>query len=152
MTTPAPARSFAELDAAVQASVGARLFTVLHWDPDSRTLTRLHSDHPQEYPVGGTKSVEVAGDWLRTCIDHGRPWWGRDPAAVAEVFADHELIASLGCGSILNAPVRHGGFVVGILNALGREGAYDDGSLARLVAVADTAGDLVARHAPGGAS
>ncbi len=146
---PAPT-SFADLDAAVQRSVGARLFTVLHWSPAGRVLTRIHSDHPAEYPVGGRKTVEVDAGWLARCVERGEPWLGADVAAVRAVFADHALIERLGCGAAMNAPVVVGGRVMGVLNALDAEGAYDEAALSRLVAIADTAGDLVLRHAPDG--
>lgn len=142
--------TFAELDDAVQAAVGARLFTVLHWSPDERVLTRIHSDHPDEYPVGGRKTVEVDADWLARCVDRGEPWLGADVAAVRHVFADHALIERLGCGAAMNAPVVVDGRVVGVLNALDAEGAYDDASLARLAEIATTAGDLVRTNAPDG--
>lgn len=142
--------SFAELDAAVQRSVGARLFTVLHWSAAERVLTRIHSDHPREYPVGGRKTVEVDAGWLSRCVERGEPWLGPDVAAVRQVFADHDLIERLGCGAAMNAPVLVDGVVVGVLNALDAEGAYDTDALDRLVDLASTAGDLVLRHAPDG--
>jgi len=45
------------------------------------------------------------------------------------VFFDHELIASLGCGSILNLPVATGGRILGTLNVLHEEHWYDDGDV-----------------------
>ncbi|MEV0313293.1 GAF domain-containing protein [Nonomuraea fuscirosea] len=126
-----------ELEETVRREVGVRLFTVLAWVPERRALRRVHSSHPVEYPVGGEKTVEVAQGWLATCIERGEPYFGRDRAAEREIFADHELIESLGCGSIVNVPViGTDGGVLGVLNILDAEGRYDDDSVAAARAIA----------------
>ncbi|MEV0385908.1 GAF domain-containing protein [Nonomuraea sp. NPDC050643] len=120
-----------DLEERVRQEVGVRLFTVLAWVPERRALRRVHSSHPEEYPVGGEKTVEVAQGWLARCIEAGQPYFGPDKAAVREIFADHELIESLGCGSIINVPVLgEEGEVLGVLNILDAEGSYDDASVA----------------------
>lgn len=120
-----------DLEERVRQEVGVRLFTVLAWVPERRALRRVHSSHPEEYPVGGEKTVEVAQGWLARCIEAGQPYFGPDKAAVREIFADHELIESLGCGSIINVPVLgEQGEVLGVLNILDAEGSYDDASVA----------------------
>ena len=67
-----------------------------------------------------------------------------------EIFADHELIESLHCGSIINVPVLgEDDEVLGVLNILDAEGSYDDESiiLARSLAplAAPSLRELVAR-------
>ncbi|AQZ65342.1 unnamed protein product [[Actinomadura] parvosata subsp. kistnae] len=129
-----------ELEERVRREVGVRLFTVLAWIPERRALRRVHSSHPEQYPVGGEKTVEVAAGWLATCIEGRRPYFGKDRAAVREIFADHELIESLGCSSIINVPVLgDDGDVLGVLNILDAEGTYDDASLAAAQAIAQDA-------------
>jgi hypothetical protein len=113
----------------VRETIGVRLFTVLAWVPERRALRRVHSSHPAEYPVGGEKTVEVATGWLDRCIGAQAPYFGPDRAAVREIFADHALIESLGCGSIINVPVLDGGRTLGVLNILDAEGAYDEDSV-----------------------
>ncbi|MDU0288584.1 GAF domain-containing protein [Saccharothrix longispora] len=142
----------AVLEEKVRDGVGVRLFTVLAWVPERRALRRVHSSHPDRYPVGGEKTVEVAAAWLERCIEGAEPFFGRDAAAVREVFADHELIESLGCGSIVNVPVvdERDGRVLGVLNILDAEGAYDDGSVAAAQALAPLAVPAL-REAVGGA-
>ncbi|WP_454857860.1 amidohydrolase family protein [Promicromonospora soli] len=100
--------SLAEIHRAVLAETGARLFTVLAFTDGGRTMHRIHSSHPNEYPVGGRKDVtrDVAADWLARCVDEQAPYFGRTPEEVRRVFADSALIESLGCGSIINAPIR----------------------------------------------
>jgi hypothetical protein len=133
-----------ELEERVRREVGVRLFTVLAWIPERRALRRVHSSHPEQYPVGGEKTVEVAQGWLSTCIEGRRTYFGRDRAAVREIFADYELIESLGCGSIINVPVvGDDGEVLGVLNILDAEGSYNDSSVAAAESIArDAAGAL----------
>ncbi|MEQ4719562.1 hypothetical protein [Nonomuraea sp. B19D2] len=76
-----------ELEEKVRREVGARLFTVLAWVPERRALRRVHSSHPEQYPVGGEKTVEVAQGWLARCIEDREPYFGRDRAAVREIFS-----------------------------------------------------------------
>ncbi|MEV0614233.1 GAF domain-containing protein [Nonomuraea sp. NPDC050404] len=133
-----------ELEERVRREVGVRLFTVLAWVPERRALRRVHSSHPEQYPVGGEKTVEVAQGWLSMCIEGRQTYFGRDRAAVREIFADYELIESLGCGSIINVPVvGDDGEVLGVLNILDAEGSYNDSSVAAAEAIArDAAGAL----------
>lgn len=139
-----------ELEETVRRELGVRLFTVLAWVPERRALRRVHSSHPEEYPVGGEKTVEVAQDWLATCVEGRRPYFGRDKAAVREIFADHELIESLGCGSIINVPViGKEGEVLGVLNILDAEGTYDEQSVATAEAIARNSAAAVAKNTGG---
>ena len=121
--------TLSDVEERVRAELGVRLFTVLAWVPERRALRRVHSSHPAEYPVGGEKTVEVAAGWLDRCVTAQEPYFGPDRAAVREIFADHELIESLGCGAIINVPVVSGGRTLGVLNILDAEGAYDDSSV-----------------------
>ena len=45
-------------------------------------------------------------------------------AEIAKVFPDHELIGSLGCGSVVNLPIVLGGQLVATMNVLDREHHY----------------------------
>ncbi|TDE49764.1 GAF domain-containing protein [Nonomuraea mesophila] len=130
---------FTELEENVRREVGVRLFTVLAWIPGRRTLRRVHSSHPEQYPVGGEKSVEVAQGWLAQCVEGGQPYLGADRAAVREIFADHELIESLGCGAVVNVPVTDDGRVIGVLNLLDAEGRYDEASVTAARSLAPSA-------------
>lgn len=124
----------------VRAAVGVKLFTVLAWVPERQALRRVHSSHPGQYPVGGEKTVEVARGWLDECITGQRPYFGPDTAAVREIFADHELIAELGCGAVINVPVvDNEGTTLGVLNLLDAEGSYDRYSVAKAVSLAPLA-------------
>lgn len=122
--------SLSTVEDKTRATIGVRLFTVLAWVPERRALRRVYSSHPVEYPVGGEKTVEVAAGWLERCITGQEPYFGPDRAAVREIFADHELIDSLGCGAVINVPVVDDGRTLGVLNLLDAEGNYDDESVA----------------------
>ncbi|MBE1577380.1 GAF domain-containing protein [Amycolatopsis roodepoortensis] len=122
--------SLSTVEDKTRATIGVRLFTVLAWVPERRALRRVYSSHPVEYPVGGEKTVEVAAGWLERCITGQEPYFGPDSAAVREIFADHELIDSLGCGAVINVPVVDDGRTLGVLNLLDAEGNYDDESVA----------------------
>ncbi|KFZ81124.1 hypothetical protein ED92_12570 [Amycolatopsis sp. MJM2582] len=122
--------SLSTVEDKTRATIGVRLFTVLAWVPERRALRRVHSSHPVEYPVGGEKTVEVAAGWLDRCITGQEPYFGPDSAAVREIFADHELIDSLGCGAVINVPVVDDGRTLGVLNLLDAEGHYDEDSVA----------------------
>ncbi|WP_410579738.1 GAF domain-containing protein [Amycolatopsis sp. lyj-108] len=131
--------SLSTVEDKTRASIGVRLFTVLAWVPERRALRRVHSSHPDEYPVGGEKTVEVAAGWLERCITGQEPYFGPDSAAVREIFADHELIDRLGCGAVINVPVVADGRTLGVLNILDAEGSYDEDSVTMARALAPLA-------------
>jgi len=68
-----------------------------------------------------------------------QPFLGADLAAVRTAFHDHTLIESLGCGAVLNTTVvDDDGRSLAVLSVLDAEGAYDQGSLTRLVGLTPT--------------
>ena len=103
-----PAPVFLALEAIVRQEVGARLFTLMSFDSPAGLSRRIHSSHPREYPVSGTKPLSV-GLWSRTVVEEHRTFVANTIETIAEVFPDSELIASLGCGSVVNLPVVFGG-------------------------------------------
>ncbi len=144
---------FSALEATARERVGVRLFTVLAWDDDRGALRRIHTSHPVEYPAGGEKVFPREAPWIRRVVVQQQPYLGRDGAAVAAVFDDHELIASLGCGAVVNVPVVDGGRTLGVLNLLDAEGAYSDDSVTAALPLADLAVEPLRRwHAAQGAA
>ena len=125
----------------VRREIGFRLFTVLAWLPGRQVLHRAHSNLPERYPVGGEKSsADLAPEWLDRCILRQEPFFGPDPASVRAVFADHALIAELGCGSVINVPVvAEDGTVLGALAVLDAEHAYQPSDVQRAAKLAATA-------------
>lgn len=117
-----PAAYLAALERLVDETIGVRLFTLMELDRRRGVARRSHSNMPNAYPVSGEKPFPE-NDWTAT-IEAGRTFVAGDDDAVAATFFDHELIASLGCGSCLNLPVTVGGEVVGTLNCLHVAGHY----------------------------
>ena len=59
-------------------------------------------------------------------IETQQPYLGRNSADIRRAFFDHALIASLGCASVINIPVRYDGRTVGVVNLLHQENWYRD--------------------------
>jgi GAF domain len=118
-----PPPVFVALQAIVRQEVGARLFTLMTFDAPTGLSRRIHSSHPREYPVAGVKPLSV-GLWSRTVIEERKTFVANSIETIAEVFPDHELIRSLGCGSVVNLPVVFNGAVIGVANALDAPGFY----------------------------
>jgi len=112
-----PDALFAALDAALMSGIGHRLFTILAYDDATGDAARLYSNLPASYPAGGRKRL-AAGPWTEAVLDRGEAYIGRTLDDLRTVFSDHALIASLGCESVLNMPVRWRGRTLGSLNLL----------------------------------
>lgn len=133
-----PAATFRAVDAALARSPGHILFTVLIHHPEARQSERCYSNRPDEYPVGGRKPVTDSG-WMQRVIHGGKPWIGRDADDIRWAFFDHDLIASLGCQSCLNMPVRWSGETVGTLNLLAGPAHYQERHLSEVALFAHLA-------------
>lgn len=127
--TDQPGATFRAVDAALAATVGHKLFTILIHHPDLKQSERFYSNLPDSYPVGGRKPVTDT-PWMERVIFQGQPYIGRTRDDIEEVFFDYELIWSLGCESVLNMPVRWQGQTVGTLNLLHEAGWYDESHVA----------------------
>lgn len=129
----------------VQEELGVKLFTVLAFRNQGTVMERIFSSHPSEYPSGGRKVVarDVAPDWLAACLTEQVPFFGRTPDEVDRIFKDADLIRSLGCGSIINAPIVSGGTTVAALNILDAEGSYTDDDVATAVEIARSSKKII---------
>jgi hypothetical protein len=85
----------------------------------------LYSNQPQAYPVSGAKKMGPT-PWGDLVIKRGQPYIGNDAQAIKWAFFDHELIASLGCESVLNIPVVVEGQTLGTLNLLHQAAWYQE--------------------------
>ena len=120
-----PGATFRALDAALARSPGHILFTILVHHPRAGESERFYSNRPAQYPIGGRKPVTDSA-WMQRVIHGGEPWIGRNADDIRWAFYDHELIASLGCQSALNMPVRWRGETLGTLNLLAGPARYDE--------------------------
>ena len=112
-----PQALFGALEAALGAVLGHRLFTLMRYHARTGESERIYTSHPREYPVGGKKALNPTA-WTEQVLRRQQPYLGRTPADVQAVFFDHALIASLGCGSVLNLPIVWDGRVLGTINLL----------------------------------
>jgi hypothetical protein len=120
-----PDVALAVLETAMGATIGHKLFTCLLHHPAARESERRYTNQPGAYPVGGRKPVPD-GAWARRLFVEHEPYIGYTADDIREVFFDHALIASLGCGSVLNAPVVYDGRTLGVLNLLHESRWYDE--------------------------
>jgi len=120
-----PAATFAALEAAMNVVLGHRLFTILKYHPDSGESERVWTNQPAAYPVAGRKALNPTF-WSRQVLEERRPYVGRTAADIRAVFFDHELIASLGCASVLNVPVVWDARILGTINLLHEAEWYDE--------------------------
>ena len=128
-----PEAAFDALHALTRATVGVRLFTVMTVDMDAMLARRAYTSDPENYPCSGTKPVEMNA-WFE--VVHGRRemFVANTLAEIAQVFPDHELIGSLGCGSVVNLPIVLGGQLVATMNILHREHHYTPARTALIAA------------------
>lgn len=119
----APQAAFRAVDAAIHDLIGHKLFTVLVRCEGGEEVQRVYSSHPDQYPVQGRKRMGPT-PWGDLVLDRKQTFLGSDMAAIRWAFPDHELIASMGLGSVINVSVQQGGDILGTLNVLDREGAY----------------------------
>ena len=123
-----PGATLRALDAALAEVPGYLLFTILLHDPVHREQERCYSSRPDVYPVGGRKPV-TDSLWMQRLLVRGEAWVGATASDIREAFYDHALIASLGCGSVLNLPVRWRGNTLAVLNLLHCEHHYSEADI-----------------------
>ena len=116
---------FGALDRALAAVLGHKLFTVLLHHAATGESERRYTNQPAAYPVGGRKALNPTA-WAQQVIHERRPYIGRTAADIRAVFFDHELIASLGCASVINIPVVWNGRLLGTLNLLHEAHWYEE--------------------------
>jgi GAF domain-containing protein len=120
-----PDQVWSALAALADAAAGHRLFTVTLVDQSAEVVRRAYSSRPGEYPTSGTKPLHGnTGNWFEHVFTQRRTFVANTLADIAEVFPDHELIGSLGCGSVVNIPIVLTGQLVATLNLLDAEGHY----------------------------
>jgi GAF domain-containing protein len=82
---------------------------------ESAEVERVYSSNPAAYPVTGRKP-KGGTEWGAKVLDRGETFLAATADEVRRVFADYELIFSLGIGAILNTPIRFRGRSLGTLN------------------------------------
>ncbi|WP_092180901.1 GAF domain-containing protein [Devosia sp. YR412] len=110
-------QAYAALQALVQETVGAKLFTVMEVDLQAGVARRAYTSDAVNYPGSGTKPV-VYDAWFDTMQNKREYFVANTIEDIAKVLFDHELINALGCQSIVNMPVVIGDVFVGTVNML----------------------------------
>ena len=128
-----PEPVFKAFDDIARRLVGHELFTLLY--VDGQEVARIYSNRPSEYPVSGRKTMGPT-PWGKHVIDGKEPYLGKDKAGIRWAFFDHELIESMGLGSVINVPALYDGQVVGTINLLAPEHHYREEHIAPIVQLA----------------
>lgn len=118
-----PDATYAAVDALVQETIGAKLFTIMEIDRDKGVARRSYTNMPDAYPATGEKPLRDDA-WSELVQDKRQTFVANTIEEIAAVFGDYELIQSLGCESCLNLPIEVGGSVIGTLNCLHEAGHY----------------------------
>lgn len=118
-----PEQAYGALQLLVQRTIGARLFTVMDVVQDDMKGRRSFTSNPESYPASGWVILRD-NDWFDTVIRHNQTYVANDMATIAKDFADHALIHSLGCASIVNHPVLIDGRLVATINMLHENGHF----------------------------
>jgi len=120
-----PQAFYQALDRALDGLIGHTLFTLMIYDAAARETTRVYSNQPAAYPVGGRKPYAASSLYDRLLIRH-EPVVVRDAEEIRRAFIDHAMNASLGCAGSLHLPVVYDGRALGVMNLLHEAGWYDD--------------------------
>lgn len=118
-----PDAAFGALQALVQATIGAKLFTYMTVDMQAEVARRAYTSDAANYPTSGTKPIRY-DSWFDIVHKERQYFVANTIAGIAKVFPDYELIDSLGCQSVVNMPVVIGGELVGTVNMLDVDGYY----------------------------
>ena len=130
--TGTPNEIFAALEALVLKNVGAVIFSCSTFDIAAGNSRRIYTNLPDIYPVSGLKAI-VSNSWTAQVLERKQPFVANTLAEIREVFPDHEIIHSLGCGSVINMPVFLAGQLLGTVNILHEPGYYTPARLEELL-------------------
>jgi len=108
-----------------------KLLTFTKINMTQRKAKRLYSSDAKNYAIGGFKPIEINA-WTTCVIEQQQAFVAHQYSELAKVFFDHQLIADLKLGSVINWPVIVHSEVIGTVNLLAEEGAYLNADLSVL--------------------
>ena len=114
---------FKTLQTELSKNFKIKLLTFTQIDIAQRKAKRLYSSDDSSYAIGGFKPIEI-NTWTTRVIEQQQAFVAHKHSELVKVFFDHELIAQLGLGSVINWPVIVHSQVIGTVNLLAEEGAY----------------------------
>lgn len=103
---------------------GYGLLTGLVYLNEQRLMRRIFSTDEKVSPLGGFKATGK-GPWSARVLDQGLPYIGSNETDLRTVFSEAELLIQHGLHSVLNLPIWFDGKVIGSLNLLHHQQAYD---------------------------
>ncbi len=118
-----PERIFRAFDDLVQTEVGAMISTCTTFDMASALAWRVFTNQPESYPLTEPKQI-TPNSWTRRVLEERRTFVANSLNEIRTVFPDHEVIRSLGCGSVVNIPVSLCGAFLGTVNLLHEPGYF----------------------------
>lgn len=119
---------FQHLEDAAQKHVGVTLFTVMDYVADRNMGRRCFTNDPDNYPASGWIPLQDNA-WFDCVIRKQKTYVANDADQITRDFADADLIASLGCGAIVNLPLIENGQVVATVNLLNKAGHFNNQKL-----------------------
>lgn len=125
-----------EIVAQIRALVPAKLITVTFDDFEAGEAFRTYSTMSEAFPVGGRKAVADKSHWNHVIFNQKQCFIINRVRDYPEHFYDYEDIEKLGLCSALCAPIIDDyGKVVGTVNLLDAEGAYEGAPVDEIIKV-----------------
>ena len=116
-----PGTTYRALERLVDRTIGVKLFALMEIDHERDVAWRSCTSMPDAYPPQGDKP-RMQNRWSEVVADRHEAFVANSFEEIAEVFADHDLIRSLGCEGCLNLSVVIRGKLRGTLNSLHEAG------------------------------
>ncbi len=127
-------QAFGALEAWVRQDIGAVIYTASVFDLVAAKSRRIYTNLPDIYPVSGLKDI-VPNAWSAVVLDRRQTFVANSLDEIRQVFPDHAIIASLGCGAVINMPVFLAGRFMGTVNILNAPGHFTPDRVARMLAL-----------------
>jgi GAF domain-containing protein len=121
-----PGRIFDAVQTVAAKAIGYKLITIMLFDAERFEVERLYSSIPSVYPLGGRKK-KASTAWGAHTLASMKVFRSTTLEGIRQMFDDHETMAGLGIGSILNIPIAYDGRCVGTMNLTHQEGWYQPG-------------------------
>jgi hypothetical protein len=118
-----PRRIFDAVRAVAAKAIGYKLFTIMLFDAERFEVERLYTSMPSVYPLGGRKK-KASTAWGEHTLASMKVFRTTTSEGIRQMFDDHETLAGLGLGSMLNIPIAYDGRCVGTMNLSHQEGWY----------------------------
>lgn len=120
-----PSTVFRHLEDAAKQYVGVTLFTVMDYVETRNMGRRCYTSNPESYPASGWIKLND-NNWFDQVIRKRKTYVANDLDQIKRDFADADLIASLGCGSIVNLPLIQDGRIIATVNLLNTAGFFNN--------------------------